>query len=92
MSIDRRAAAGLAEAGLAAVFDPAMVARLREDSPLEAVGITDADLVSVSDAVGHAAEARGLVCLLGDGDLDGVATVADLVTAIAGAAMPGGSA
>jgi len=86
MSIQRRAAAGLAEAGLGSVVDPALVAGLREDSPLDAVGLAAADLVCLSDAVGQAAAARGLVCALDDGDLDGVVTVADLVTVIAAAA------
>ena len=79
---DHRTAAAIAEAGLAAVFAPDVVARMREDSPLSALGLTPADLVCVSDAVADAAVARGRVCLLDDADLDGLESVADLVRAI----------
>jgi hypothetical protein len=80
--IDRRLAAGIVEDGLAAVFDPAVVRQLREDSPLIVLGMTDADAVCVSDAVGIAAESAGLACVLGDSDLANAVTVADLVAAV----------
>lgn len=84
MTVDPRTAAAIAESALAAVFAPDVVARLRADSPLAALGLTPADLVSVSDAVADAAESRGLVCVLGDADFDGVDSVADLVRSVAG--------
>jgi hypothetical protein len=80
--VDRRVAAGIVEDALAAVFDPAVVRQLREDSPLSVLGMTVADAVCVSDAVSSAARAAGLACHLGDNDLAGAVTVADLVAAV----------
>jgi hypothetical protein len=80
--IDRRVAAGIVEDALAAVFDPAIVRRLREDSPLTVLGMTPADAVCVSDAVGEAAAAAGLDCALGDAALASADSVADLVSAV----------
>ncbi len=80
--VDRRVAAGIVEDALAAVFDPAVVRQLREDSPLSVLGMTVADAVCVSDAVSSAASAAGLACHLGDTDLAGAVTVADLVAAV----------
>ncbi len=87
MSADRSVAAALAERGLAAVVGEDIVATLREDSPLEGIGLTDADLVCVSDAIASAAATRGQDCVLTDGDVVGLVTVADLVTAIAARAQ-----
>lgn len=81
-ALDRRAAAGIVEDALAAVFDPAVVRQLREDSPLSGVGMTTSDAVCVSDAVREAAAAMGLDCHLGDAELAGAGTVADLVAAV----------
>jgi hypothetical protein len=83
MSIERAAAASLAERGLAAVVGVDIVATVREDSPLDGMGLTEADLVCVSDAVASAAAEGGAECVLTDFDVDGLVTVADLVTAIA---------
>ena len=83
MSIERGRAAALAERGLAAVVGEDIVATLREDSPLEGIGLTEADLVCVSDAIAAAASARSVDCVLSDEDVVGLVTVADLVTAIA---------
>ena len=83
MSIDRGVAAALAERGLAAVVGEHIVAALREDSPLEGIGLTEADLVCVSDAIASAACAQGEDCVLTDEDVVGLVTVADLVSAIA---------
>jgi hypothetical protein len=80
--IERRLAAGIVEDALAAVFDPAVVRQLREDSPLSVLGMTVADAVCVSDAVSTAADSAGLACDLGDADLIGAVTVADLVAAV----------
>lgn len=83
MSIDRPAAASLAERGLAAVVGIDIVATAREDSPLDGIGLISADLVCISDAVASAAAEGGIECVLTDPDVDGLVTVADLVTAIA---------
>ena len=80
--IDRRAAAGIVEDALAAVFDPTLVHQLREDSPLSVLGMTTADAVCVSDAVSEVARAAGLECDLGDSDLAAAGAVADLVAAV----------
>jgi hypothetical protein len=80
--IERRLAAGIVEDALAAVFDPAVVRRLREDSPLSVLGMTVADAVCVSDALGAAADSAGLSCDLGDADFADAVTVADLVAAV----------
>ncbi len=85
---DRRQAGGLVRVGLDAVFDPAPVAALRSDSSLRAVGWTDADAVCVADAIASAAHAAGLDVRLTDADFAGVATVDDLVAAVA-ARLPG---
>lgn len=82
MSVDRSTAAALAEQGLAAVFGAQIVAGLREDSPLAGIGLSAADLVCVSDAIADAAEIRDIDCVLGDADMDGLTTVADLVSVI----------
>jgi len=86
--IDRRLAAGIVEDALAAVFDPAVVRQLREDSPLGVLGMTTADAVCISDAVRDAADAAGLACDLGDADLGAAVTVADLVAAVQAGARP----
>jgi hypothetical protein len=87
--IDRRLAAGIVEDALAAVFDPDVVRRLREDSPLNVLGMTVADAVCVSDAIRIAAGSAGLACDLGDADLAGAVTVADLVSAVQAGAQRG---
>jgi hypothetical protein len=89
-ALDRRGAAGIVEEALAAVFEPAVVRQLREDSPLGMLGMAPADAVCVSDAVAQAAAAAGLECRLGDADLGGAATVADLVSAVQHAARRAG--
>ncbi|MBK9738700.1 MAG: hypothetical protein IPO93_04135 [Actinobacteria bacterium] len=80
--IDHSTAALIAQDALRAVFDAQAVAALREDSPLSALGIADSDVVCIADAVAVGAVARGRECRLGDADLDGVTTVADLVRTI----------
>lgn len=80
--IDRRVAAGIVEDALAAVFDPPIVRQLREDSPLTVLGMTAADAVCVSDAIGEAAAGVGIDCELGDADLAAADSVADLVSAV----------
>lgn len=82
-TIDHRTAALIAQDALRAVFAPDAVAALREDSPLSALGLVPSDVVCVADAVAAGAVARGLTCRLVDADLDAVATVEDLVRAIA---------
>lgn len=83
-------AAVIVEQALAAVLDPAVVRQLRPDSPLAPAGLTPADAVCVADAVAEAAEQAGWTCLLGDADLAGAETVADIVRAAAQAAAPVG--
>lgn len=78
----RHDAAVVVEQALAAVFDPAVVGRLREDSPLSSLGLVDADLVCVADAVATSAGAVGAECVLGDEDVAAVVTVADLIDAV----------
>jgi hypothetical protein len=85
-ALDRRAAASIVEDALGAVFEPAVVRQLREDSPLSMLGMAPADAVCVSDAVAQAAGAAGLECQLGDAVLGGAVTVADLVSAVQEAA------
>lgn len=80
--INHRAAATIVEDALCAVFDEDLVRRLRADSPLEAVGLTDADLVCVTDAIEMAASAVGLHCALRDEDLVGVDTIDDLIRSV----------
>ena len=77
-----RVASAIAEESLAAVFDPTLVRALRPDSPLAAIGLVDADLVALADAVHVAAASRGVECVLDDPDLADLTTVADLVRAI----------
>ena len=79
---DARTAAVLVEDALALIFPGDLVARLRPDSPLTAVGMTPADAVCVSDAVASLAERSGLSCRLTDADLEGTTAVADLVDAV----------
>jgi hypothetical protein len=85
-ALDRRAAASIVEEALAAVFEPAVVRQLREDSPLGMLGMTPADAVCVSDAVAQSAAAVGLECRLGDAEIGGAGTVADLVSSVQAAA------
>jgi hypothetical protein len=80
--IDHRTAASIVEQSLAAVFDPAVVRQLREDSPLSNLGMTSADAVCVCDAILAAGQEAGLECLLGDADFADVSTVADLIRAV----------
>lgn len=91
-AVDRRTAAGIVEQALAEVFDAAVVGRLREDSPLAVLGMEPADAVCVADAAARAAGAFGCTCALGDDDLVGASTVADLVAAVGAAARPAGTA
>lgn len=86
--VEQRLAAQVAEEALRSVFDPQAVSALREDSPLTAIGLTPADVVCLADAVAKAANDRGFSCVLGDADLEGVHTVADLVEAVIEAATP----
>ena len=81
-ALEHRAAATVVEEALVAVFDPDLVRRLREDSPLAVVGMIPADAVAVADAVARAAADVGVSCVLTDADVDGVETVADLVAAV----------
>ena len=85
---DRRAVALAVESALGAVFDPALVRQLREDSPLAVLGMVPADAVCIADAVAHEAERAGWSCDLGDADLSTVQSVADLVAAVAADATP----
>lgn len=90
MSVDHRLAAGIVEQALMAVFDPDLVRRLREDSPLAALGMTPADAVAIADAVESAAAALGVSCQLSDADLATATTVADLVVAVQSATADAG--
>lgn len=93
--LDRVLGHRIAEDALASVFDVAVVAGLRDDSPLSALGMTAGDAVCVADAVAGAAALRGLTCEIGDVEFADLATVADLVTVILTVATirpPGGSA
>jgi hypothetical protein len=65
------------------VFDPDVVRGLRADSPLSALGMTLADTVCVADAIALCARRHDVRVEPGDGDLDGLVTVADLIGAIA---------
>ena len=82
MTVDRRLAGLLVQEALGAVVDPAIVATLREDSPLAAAGLSVTDAVCVADGVATAAADRGLACALTDDDLAGATTVADVVDAV----------
>jgi len=84
MTVDRRTVAGLVEDALGEVFEPTVVAGLREDSPMSTLGMTPADAISIADAVALAAQRSGLTCLLDDADfvVEGDLTVADLVDAV----------
>ena len=79
---DRLAAAAAVKAALIAVFDAGPVSVVRADSPLSALGLTDADMVCVADAVTRETASWPAPCVLDDDDLAGVATVADLVNAV----------
>jgi len=81
---DRLAAASAVKAALIAVFDTGPVSVVREDSPLTALGLTDADMVCVADAIARETAAWPVPCVLDDSHLAGVSTVADLVTAVLG--------
>jgi len=48
MAVDRRLAGLLVQEALGAVVDPAIVATLREDSPLAAAGLSVTDAVCVA--------------------------------------------
>ena len=78
----RAAAAAIAEEALCEVFDPEVVAGLREDSPLAVLGLTPSDVVCIADAVASAARRRSLACEPGDGDLDDAVTVRDVIDVI----------
>jgi hypothetical protein len=88
--LDRRTAALVVEAALAAVFDAALVRQLREDSPLTVLGMVPADAVCVADAIGREAERAGWSCALGDAELAGLVTVADLVSVVQATGMAAG--
>lgn len=76
------AADALARAALARVVSAHVVTGMRGDSPLP---LAAADLVALADAVADASPG----VLLGDDDLTGVATLADLVSAIDARAQSG---
>jgi hypothetical protein len=76
---DRRTAALIVEQALREVFEGEVVSGLREDSPLGAVGMTDADAVCVADAVSAAAEAAGWACVLDDEAMERADSVAALI-------------
>ena len=81
---DRRVAVAITVEALRRVLDPATVSALRDDSPLAAIGVTDADLACIADAIA-AESARipdGAVAVLDDGDFEAIDTVADLVAAV----------
>lgn len=80
---ERTTHAAIAEEALRRVFDSQSVAGLREDSPLAMLGMTSADVVCLADAVARAAQERSVTCMLGDADLAGLTTVADLIDAVA---------
>ena len=86
--MERRDAALIVEAALCAVFDAGLVRQLREDSPLSVLGMVPADAVCVADAVEQEAGRRGWACRLGDDQLAGAASVADLVIAVQERAEP----
>lgn len=81
-ALARHDAAVVVEQALARVFEPDVVARLREDSPLSALGFGSADAVCIADAVEGAAIAMGADCALQDDDMVTVVTVADLIDAV----------
>ena len=80
--LERRDAALIVEVALSAVFDAGLVRQLREDSPLSVLGMVPADAVCVADAVEQEAGRLGWSCRLGDDELAGAASVADIVTAV----------
>lgn len=82
-ALDRKDAAVIVEQALLAIFAADVVSGLREDSPLTALGMTDADAVCVADAVMVGATAMGWTCVLGDADLAGATAVADIIDAVA---------
>ena len=81
-ALTRHDAAVVVEQALSAVFDLAVVVRLRADSPLTSAGMTAVDAVCVADAVAQAAAGVGSACALRDEDLVAVSTVADLIDAV----------
>ena len=87
---DHRAAARVVEAALAAVFDAALVRQLREDSPLTVLGMVPADAVCLADAIAREAEGAGWSCALGDAELAGLVSVADLVAVVQATSMAAG--
>ena len=87
---DRRAAALVVEAALAAVFDAALVRQLREDSPLTVLGMVPADAVALADAIARESERAGWACVLGDAELAGLVSVADLVSVVQATGMTAG--
>lgn len=81
---DRRVAVAVTVEALRRVLDPATVATLRDDSPLAGVGVTDADLVCIADAIAAECERLpdGALVVLDDDDFESINTVSDLVTAV----------
>ena len=73
-------AASLTQEALAAVYEPTAVALLREDSPLSALGMTEADVVCIADALAVGAARRGLTCVLDDVDLVDLVDLVDVGT------------
>lgn len=75
----RSQAQAVVDAALARVFPADVVTGLRADSPLSALGMTDADAVCLSDAVGDAAASVSFRCVIDDDAMASVRTIADLV-------------
>ncbi len=81
-AMERRQAARVVDVALRAVLAADVVSRMREDSPLVASGMTDADAVCVVDALAAASAEAGWACVLDDAALIDVVTVADLIDVV----------
>jgi hypothetical protein len=91
MRPESRLSAGIVEEALGRIFDPAVVGGLREDSQLAVLGMVPADAICIADAIAAVASERGLDCDLGDADLVGAVTVAELIQVVADHATPAGN-
>lgn len=89
--VPRRESVALAVAALRRVFEPSVVAGIRDDTPLSSLGLADADMACLADAVHAAAREQGRTVLLGDREMDAVVLVGDLVDAISAASASSAS-
>lgn len=67
---------------LAMVVDPMLAASARGDSALADLGIVDADMVCIAEAVRRAAGRSGFEIVVGDQDLGAVRSCADLTAVV----------